>query len=122
MSHQDWSPVTIGPKKDNESTNIPVTLKGGQTNKQTKSTTNFSKIEEKMANDTFELPKVSTQLKQQIQQLRQEKNLTQKQLAQKCNLTESVIKSYESGTAIPTQSDIDKISKALGAKLKNKKN
>jgi len=59
-------------------------------------------------------------LQQQIQQGRQSKNWTQKQLAQACNITESIVKSYESGKAVPTQQDIDKMSKALGVRLKNK--
>lgn len=123
MSHQDWTPVIIGKKRNNqkELTNSEtVILKTSQSNKQNKTTTNISKIEDKMNNDTFELPKVTQGLKQQIQQARQEKNLTQKQLAQKCNLTESVIKNYESGNIVPSQGDIDKMSKALGIRLKNK--
>ena len=55
-----------------------------------------------------------------MQQGRQEKQMTQKQLAFACNLPESKIKDYENGTAIPDQREISKISKALGLVLKNK--
>ena len=120
MEHQDWTTVTLKKKKPtkvlNSTINVPIT---NNVNKQSKST-NSKTIERKMDNDTFELPKVSHNLQQQLQKARQTKSLTQKELAQKCNLTESTVKSYESGKAVPTQSDLDKMSKALGIRLKNK--
>lgn len=121
MDHQDWTTVVLKKKKPVKSAADTVAVpKTIHTNKQNKNPTNAAKIEQKMEEGTFTLPKVTHNLQQQIQQARQAKNWTQKELAQKCNLTESVIKTYESGKAIPSQSDIDKMSKALGARLKNK--
>lgn len=61
---------------------------------------------------------VSQDLKLQIQQARQAKNLTQKQLATQCNFPESVVKSYENGTAQPNGQELAKMSRVLGVKLK----
>ncbi len=121
MSHQDWTPVTIGKKKKpTVSSSDQVVLKSGHNNKQNKPTTSATKIEQKFDDDTFALPKVSHNLQVQLQQARQTKNWTQKQLAQASNITESIVKSYESGKAVPSQQDISKMSKALGVQLKNK--
>lgn len=122
MDHQDWTTVTIGKKKNPAKTvtnNSEPVISISHTNRQSNNV-NSANIERKMENDTYELPKVSHNLQQQLQKARQNKSWTQKELAQKCNLTESVVKSYESGKAVPTQSDIDKMSKALGIRLKNK--
>ena len=122
MEHQDWTTVTLKKKNNKPKTNtnessIPVSQ---HINKQNKSNVNSAIIERKMDEGTFELPKVTHNLQQQLQKARQEKSMTQKELANKCNLTESTVKSYESGKAVPNQSDIDKMSKALGIRLKNK--
>ena len=61
---------------------------------------------------------VSHDLKLQIQQARQAKSLTQKQLATQCNMAESVIKSYENGSAQPNGQELAKMSRILGVKLK----
>jgi len=125
MDHQDWTTVVLGKKKKQapkpgQPGYQDIVVKSTQTNKQNKPQISSSKIEQKMEEGTFELPKVTHNLQQQLQQSRQAKNLTQKQLAQACNMTESVVKSYESGKAVPTQQDLDKMSKALGVRLKNK--
>ncbi len=119
MDHQDWTVVTLKKKKPVKDPNEPKIVKTQHTNQQ-KPVSNAAKIEQKMDEGTFELPKVTHNLQQQIQQARQSKNWTQKQLAQACNISESVIKSYEAGKAVPVQQDIDKMSKALGVRLKNK--
>ncbi|ARF09707.1 helix-turn-helix protein [Indivirus ILV1] len=121
MDHQDWTPIIIGRKeKKSSNTNTSTIVNSTHLNQQKKPVTHATKIEQKMEEGTFDLPKVTHNLQQQIQQARQSKNWTQKQLAQACNITESVVKNYESGKAVPAQQDLDKMSRALGVRLKNK--
>lgn len=60
---------------------------------------------------------VSTELKKAIQQARNAKGLTQKQLAAQLQMQPQIINEYESGKAIPNNQIIAKIERALGAKL-----
>ena len=123
MDCQDWTVITLNEKKkatkNVTGTNDEV-VKTTHVNRQNKSNINAKKIEEKFDNDEYTVPKVTHNLQIQIQQARQEKNMTQKELAQKANISESIVKSYESGKAVPTQNDLNKMSKALGITLKNK--
>lgn len=48
---------------------------------------------------------------------RQAKKMTQKQLAQQCQLQVSVIQSYENGKAIPNGQIISKLSRVLGTRF-----
>lgn len=120
MDHQDWTVITLKKKKTIKNDNEPKIINTHHTNQQKKHISNATKIEQKIEEGTYDLPKVTHNLQQQIQQARQSKNWTQKQLAQACNITESVIKSYEAGKAVPMQQDIDKMSRALSVRLKNK--
>lgn len=69
----------------------------------------------------FSDQKVPTELKKAIMQARQDKKLTQSQLAQLINEKPQIIQEYESGKAIPNQQIISKLERALGAKLRGKK-
>lgn len=51
---------------------------------------------------------------------RQEKKMTQKDLATKVNEKPSVINDYESGRAVPNQQILAKLERALGIKLRGK--
>jgi len=78
------------------------------------------KIEEQADEGTYKISKVSNTLSLQLQQERQKKKMTQKQLALQCNLQENIIRNYENGTAVPNQQELNKLSKALGVSLKSK--
>lgn len=123
MEHQDWTEVVFKKKqtdkKSSTDENKVPKYEAGK-NRQTKYVTPAKKIEEKIANDEYTAPKISYHLQLQIQQARQTKNWTQKQLAQVCNIQMSIIRDYENGTAYPNHQDILKMSKALGVVLKNK--
>jgi ribosome-binding protein aMBF1 (putative translation factor) len=75
---------------------------------------NLKNIEE----EKIKLPKVSLDMAKQIQNKRAEMKLTQEQLAQKCGFTKDVIRNYENCQAVPKQSELSKINKALGLSLK----
>lgn len=55
-----------------------------------------------------------------IQRARQEKQLTQKDLAVKINEKPQIVQDYEQGKAIPNQQILGKLERALGVKLRGK--
>lgn len=55
-----------------------------------------------------------------IQQARQAKGLSQKELATKINEKQQVVNEYESGKAIPNNQVMGKLERALGIKLRGK--
>ena len=125
--HQDWKQVTLKPKASvNKTQNSQDVVKAKEPAKKynagkntQQSSVNGAKIERTFDSEDYEIPHVSHNLKMQIQKARQEKNMTQKQLAFACNFPETVIKNYENGTAVPKSAEINKMSKVLDVKLKN---
>nr|CAD7410478.1 unnamed protein product [Timema cristinae]CAD7431074.1 unnamed protein product [Timema monikensis]CAD7459454.1 unnamed protein product [Timema tahoe]CAD7594372.1 unnamed protein product [Timema genevievae] len=91
---------------------------GAATNKQHLTTKNTAKLDR----ETEELKhdKVPLDLGKLIQQGRQSKNWSQKDLATKVNEKPQVINDYEAGRGIPNQVVIGKIEKAIGMKLRGK--
>ena len=125
LSHQDWTPVVLKSKKKPigiKRNQMPVSLEkkynAGKNSQQ--KTVNAKKIEE---NEEVEIPKIPHEFKIQIQQARQKKKMTQRQLALECNIPETVIRDYELGKCLPNSSHLSKIGKILGVNLsiKNKK-
>lgn len=84
------------------------------------SSVNALHVEQKADDGDYTLPTVSHKLQTQIQQARNQKGMTQKQLAVACNLQESVVRSYEQGTCIPNSQEMSVMSRILGVTLKNK--
>jgi len=81
---------------------------------------NASHVEKRAEEGDLKLPTVSQGLRSQIQQARNQKGMTQKQLAVACNLQESVIRAYEQGTCIPNSKEMNVMGNVLGVTLKNK--
>ncbi|KIK40759.1 hypothetical protein CY34DRAFT_806875 [Suillus luteus UH-Slu-Lm8-n1] len=69
-------------------------------------------------NEVAPPPKVNASVGKAIQTARMEKQLTQKDLAQKTNEKPSVIQDYESGKAIPNAQVLSKFERILGVKLR----
>ena len=109
LDHQDWTTIKVNKKKNNtevkESTNKkkPVDLKA-------------KKLEKKVDEDDLKHKKITPELKQQIIQSRCLNSLTQKQLAQKCNLPLQIINDIETGKAIYNHVHINKIKRVLKIK------
>ncbi|GMM42763.1 hypothetical protein FOG50_03084 [Hanseniaspora uvarum] len=55
-----------------------------------------------------------------MQKARQEKGLSQKELANKANEKPNVVNEYETGKAIPNQQTLSKFERVLGVKLRGK--
>ncbi|XP_011337197.1 endothelial differentiation-related factor 1 homolog isoform X2 [Ooceraea biroi] len=91
---------------------------GGGANRQHVTTKNTAKLDR----ETEELKhdQIPLELGKLIQQGRQSKGLSQKDLATKVNEKAQVINDYEAGRGIPNQMVIGKIERVLGLKLRGK--
>lgn len=90
---------------------------GGQ-NKQLSAAKNTAKLDR----ETEELhhEKIGMDVGRLIQQGRQDKKLTQKELATKINEKPQIVNDYEAGRAIPNQQVMGKLERALGLRLRGK--
>ncbi|XP_012286722.1 endothelial differentiation-related factor 1 homolog [Orussus abietinus] len=134
MSHQDMASIAVrkrttkppGMKPQqivNAARRQGVTVEtqvkwGGGANKQHVTTKNTAKLDR----ETEELKhdKIPLDLGKLIQQGRQGKGMSQKDLATKVNEKAQVINDYEAGRGIPNQMVIGKIERVLGIKLRGK--
>ncbi|GIX93491.1 endothelial differentiation-related factor 1 homolog [Caerostris darwini] len=135
MSEEDWDTVTYLRKRPPKASQlrsqqainaaqrqglaIETTKKfNAATNKQHLTTLNTSKLDketEQLHHDT-----VGLDVGRLIQQGRQNKNLTQKDLATRINEKPQVINDYEAGRAVPNQQILTKIERIIGLKLRGK--
>ncbi|XP_006640757.1 endothelial differentiation-related factor 1 homolog isoform X1 [Lepisosteus oculatus] len=135
MAESDWDTVTVLRKKgptasqakskqaviaaQRRGEELETTKKwsAGQ-NKQHVVTKNTAKLDR----ETEELhhQRVSLEVGKVIQQGRQAKGLTQKDLATKINEKPQIIADYECGKAIPNNQVLGKIERAIGMKLRGK--
>ncbi|XP_077593212.1 endothelial differentiation-related factor 1 homolog [Stigmatopora nigra] len=135
MAESDWDTVTVLRKKgptggqskskqaitsaQRRGDDVETTKKwaAGQ-NKQHLVSKNTAKLDR----ETEELhhDRVSLEVGKVIQKGRQDKGLTQKDLATKINEKPQVIADYESGKAIPSNQVMGKIERAIGLKLRGR--
>lgn len=140
MSYQDWDDVIIrgrgaprprgsggraaaADRAFQNGDSFEVTKKyGGGGNRQRAGPQNSKKIEEAGTGEEAapKMKSLDRNVSLRIQQARQAKGLTQKELAQKINEKPQVINDYESGRAIPNQQILIKLERALGTKLRGK--
>jgi len=131
----DWETVTVLRKKQPKPSamktekavniarrqGVPVETQqkyGAATNKQhvvTKNTAKLDRETEELKHD-----KVSIDISKLIQQGRQAKNLTQKDLATKINEKPQVVQEYEAGKGIPNHVILGKLERVLDIKLQGK--
>jgi putative transcription factor len=97
--------------------NVNVTQKiNAAKNTHNKVNINTAKLDE--VHEAEHIERVSRSLSLQIQQARNAMKLTQKELAQRAQIPEAEVKSYENGTAIPNGQILQKINRVLGTTLK----
>lgn len=97
---------------------IDIFLGGAGSNKQHVATKNTAKLDretEELKHET-----ISLDVGKLIQQGRQAKGLSQKDLATKINEKPQVITDYEAGRGIPNNVILGKIEKVIGLKLRGK--
>jgi ribosome-binding protein aMBF1 (putative translation factor) len=110
MSQQDWEPVVIHGKNINNNSAKIIQPKSIGTNNQTKQLDN--------ATEASKLKELSIPDRQIMISMRAAKGLKQEQLAQAISMPGSVYKNIESGKAIPTQQQLNKINNYLKINLK----
>ena len=113
MSHQDWTPVIFNKPKS-------VLKKEQISDKQNNLKPQVIVTQRDRNLDSSEVdapPKINMELKKAIQQARQAKKLTQKDLAQLVGMHQSEITNYENGKAIPNNLFIARLEKSLNCKL-----
>ncbi|XP_039269287.1 endothelial differentiation-related factor 1 homolog [Styela clava] len=135
QSNTDWDSVTYlrkskpkpGAAKSNQAVNAAMRRGeevetrqkfGASQNKKAVTTKNTAKLDretEELHHDT-----VSLDVGRLIQQGRQQKGWTQKELATKINEKPQVINEYERGQAIPNNQVMGKIERQIGLKLRGK--
>ncbi|ORZ25903.1 multi protein bridging factor 1-domain-containing protein [Absidia repens] len=71
-------------------------------------------------NEVAPPPKVDVSVGKALQKGRQDKGMTQKDLAQTINEKPQVVNEYESGKATPNQQVLGKMERALGIRLRGK--
>jgi len=91
---------------------------GAALNKQHSANKNTAKLDR----ETEELhhDKLDMDTARLIQKARQDKELTQKELASRISERPQIVNEYESGKAIPNQQILSKMERALGVKLRGK--
>ena len=108
--HQDWTPVVFN-KKSND---------GKDTEKEKPSSSSLSNVGVYKAASDDDIKKtkyVSKNTSQAIMSARAEKKMTQKELAQKCNMDVSIINEIERGACVYNATHVNKIQSVLGVKI-----
>ena len=106
LEHQDWTHVYVHldkSKTDNKSEKKNITKKKGPSHNLDKTDIN-----------TFKNKKVDENFSVKMKNSRNNKKMTQKELAQKINVKTAVINDYESGKAIPNPKTLNNIKRILG--------
>ena len=113
MSHQEWTPVVFNKKShDNK--------KGCENEKEKTASSSLSNVGVYKAASDDDVKKtkyVSKTTSQAIMSARSEKKLTQKELAQKCNMDVSIVNEIERGTCVYNATHVNKIQSILGVKI-----
>ena len=105
IEHQDWQSIIIN-KKTNKFSDNKIKKENPENQK-------IKSIEKKVEEDDLKHKKITPEMKQKIIQDRCSIGLTQKELAQKCNLPLQVINEIETGKAIYNHQHINKIKRIL---------
>jgi putative transcription factor len=114
MSHQDWTPVVFSKKSDKKSNNE----KEKTTPSSSSSSLSSVGVYKASSDDDVKKTKyVSKNTSQAIMSARSEKKMTQKELAQKCNMDVSIVNEIERGTCVYNATHVNKIQSVLGAKI-----
>jgi ribosome-binding protein aMBF1 (putative translation factor) len=107
---QDWTPVVLNkrPNTATASTNKPVAT----------TTSSLANVGVYKADDDMKKTKyVGKATSEAVRMVRCEKKLTQKELAQKCNMDAAIISEVERGGGVYNAAHINKIQSVLGVKI-----
>ena len=107
---QDWTTVTFN-KRPNTTTVINAT------STTTSSLANVGVYKTASDDDTKKTKYVSKATSDAVRMVRCEKKLTQKELAQKCNMDAAIVNEVERGGGVYNAAHINKIQSVLGVKI-----
>lgn len=116
---QDWTPVTLSKKKPQKETSDATAksqVVGSNVNSASAvvaATASSSKSDDEPKKTKY-IAKVTSDA---VRVARCEKKLTQKELAQKCNMDVSIIAEIERGTCVYQAGHVNKIQSVLGVKI-----
>lgn len=111
--HQDWTPVVFN-KKSNDGKD---TGKPSSSSSSSSSLSNVGVYKAASDDDVKKTKYVSKSTSQAIMSARSEKKMTQKELAQKCNMDVSIINEIERGACVYNATHVNKIQSVLGVKI-----
>lgn len=115
MNHQDWKPIVIHKKtKNNDNTKNTVKIAGNK--KKIEVNKIAHSIENKADSGDLSHKKITHDMKLLIIKGRNSLKLTQKELANKANLSLQIIQDIESGKAIYNHQHIQKLKRILHIK------
>ena len=120
LPHQDWEPVILRKKK--VYTKTKKTGAGNSVLKKKNKVSDYNPTGKKSGDDDEikKLKYVGKDIGKKMQHARLQKKLTQKQVAQKLNIQQSVYQQYEIGKALRNGNLLNRIGKVLGVKLTGK--
>lgn len=106
---QDWTPVVFKKSDNNKSKEVSTT---------TSSSLSSVGVYKASGDDDVKKTKyISKNTSQAITNARCEKKMTQKELAQKCNMEVSIINEIERGVCVYNATHVNKIQTVLGVKI-----
>jgi len=111
QDHQDWTPVVFKKSDNNKSKEVKST---------TSSSSSLASVGIYKASGDDDVKKtkyISKNTSQAITNARCEKKMTQKELAQKCNMEISIINEIERGVCVYNATHVNKIQSVLGVKI-----
>jgi putative transcription factor len=111
MSHQDWTTVVFNKKSDDGKD------AGKPSSSSSSSLSNVGVYKAASDDDVKKTKYVSKSTSQAIMSARSEKKMTQKELAQKCNMDVSIINEIERGACVYNATHVNKIQSVLGVKI-----
>lgn len=115
MNHQDWKPVVWTKKTDKKKTAKKGSVAVTSTNKNFQSQGTGKKIKD--GDEVQRIPTVGIAIGKQIAQARNVKKMTQKELANKMNITTQIIQLNECGKATKNNGLLARFERALGTKF-----
>jgi putative transcription factor len=119
--HQDFTIVKLSGKNpiSNQTNPNKYNIQNKVSDEEKNKNAKLYNIENESEN--FKIETIPLSISQEIIKGRNAMKLTQKDLAQKLNVQQSIITNYENGKAIPDNQMLQKISKVLNVKFNTKK-
>ena len=116
MEHQQWETQFVYLKDKSQAINVKTNVastKKSNNIKPNNETSKDKKLEKQIQDGKLKHDTITQELRVNIQKGRSSRNITQKQLANMCNLPVSVINEIESGKAKYNPAQINKIKRIL---------